>query len=77
MAATSSGASSSGCPPTRASAAGSFDFGEPIGRQRMIRYPAGEQITVPRHIPTRRVRTAISAASTHRVRRLAARCCRC
>jgi hypothetical protein len=42
---------------------GSFDFGEPIGRQRMARYPAGEQITVPRHIPTRRVRTMITAAS--------------
>lgn len=42
---------------------GSFDFPEPIGRQRMIRYPAGEQITVPRHISTRRVRSMISAAS--------------
>ena len=37
------------------SGAGSFDFGDPIGRQRMARYPAGEQITVPRHIATRRV----------------------
>lgn len=42
---------------------GSFDFGEPIGRKRMIRYPAGEQITVPRHVPTRRVRTIISAST--------------
>lgn len=42
---------------------GSFEFPEPVGRQRMVRYPAGEQITVPRHIPTRRVRTMISAAS--------------
>ena len=42
---------------------GSFDFPEPIGRQRMVRYPAGEQITVPRHIATRRVRTAISAST--------------
>ena len=42
---------------------GSFDFGEPIGSKRMIRYPAGEQITVPRHIPTRRVRTMISAST--------------
>lgn len=42
---------------------GSFDFGEPIGRQRMARYPAGEQITVPRHVATRRVRTMISAAT--------------
>ncbi len=42
---------------------GSFEFPEPIGRKRMMRYPAGEQITVPRHIPTRRVRTMISASS--------------
>ena len=42
---------------------GTFDFGEPIGRKRMTRYPAGEQITVPRHISTRRVRTMLSADS--------------
>jgi short subunit dehydrogenase-like uncharacterized protein len=42
---------------------GSFDFGEPVGRKRMVRYPAGEQITVPRHIPTRRVRTMISTST--------------
>ena len=24
----------------------------PVGRQRMARYPAGEQITVPRHVET-------------------------
>jgi short subunit dehydrogenase-like uncharacterized protein len=50
--------------PARGSLArGSFDFPEPIGRQRMIRYPSGEQITVPRHIATRNVRTAMDAAS--------------
>ena len=42
---------------------GSFDFGEPIGRQRMIRYPTGEQITVPRHVNTRNVRTTFTASS--------------
>lgn len=42
---------------------GSFDFGGEIGRQRMVRYPAGEQITVPRHVPTRRVRTVIAAST--------------
>jgi short subunit dehydrogenase-like uncharacterized protein len=42
---------------------GVFDFGEPIGRQRMIRYPTGEQITVPRHVKTRSVRTSFTAAS--------------
>ena len=42
---------------------GSFDFGEPLGKQRMMRYPAGEHITVPRHIATRQVRTMITASS--------------
>jgi short subunit dehydrogenase-like uncharacterized protein len=50
-------------PATGSLARGSFDFPEPIGRQRMIRYPSGEQITVPRHIATRNVRTAMDAAS--------------
>jgi short subunit dehydrogenase-like uncharacterized protein len=40
---------------------GSYEFPSPIGRRRMIRYPAGEQITVPRHIATRNVRTSINA----------------
>jgi short subunit dehydrogenase-like uncharacterized protein len=42
---------------------GSFDFPQPIGRQRMIRYPSGEQITVPRHVATRSVRTTMNAAA--------------
>jgi len=42
---------------------GNFDFGEPLGRKRMARYPAGEQITVPRHVPTRRVRTMVSLST--------------
>ncbi|HZA59492.1 MAG TPA: saccharopine dehydrogenase NADP-binding domain-containing protein [Solirubrobacterales bacterium] len=50
-------------PADQSTGRGSFDFGGRIGRQRMVRYPAGEQVTVPRHISTRRVRTAISAAS--------------
>ena len=41
----------------------SFEFPEPIGRQRMLRYPAGEQITVPRHVATRRVRTLLTAST--------------
>jgi short subunit dehydrogenase-like uncharacterized protein len=40
-----------------------FDFPEPIGRQRMLRFPAGEHITVPRHVATRRVRTLITAST--------------
>jgi short subunit dehydrogenase-like uncharacterized protein len=40
-----------------------FRFPEPIGRQRMLSYPSGEQITVPRHISTRRVRTLLTAST--------------
>jgi short subunit dehydrogenase-like uncharacterized protein len=42
---------------------GRFDFGEGWGSERMIRYPAGEQITVPRHVQTDNVRTTINAGS--------------
>ena len=49
--------------PTGGFGRGSFDFPAPIGRQRMVRYPAGEQITVPRHIPTRNVTTTMNAAA--------------
>jgi short subunit dehydrogenase-like uncharacterized protein len=50
----------------------SFVFPEPIGRQRMLRYPAGEQITVPRHLRTRRVRTLLTASTMAPSPRLAA-----
>jgi short subunit dehydrogenase-like uncharacterized protein len=40
-----------------------FDFPEPAGRQRMVSYPAGENLTVPRHVETRNVRTTLSAAT--------------
>jgi short subunit dehydrogenase-like uncharacterized protein len=42
---------------------GAYEFPAPVGRRGMIRYPAGEQITVPRHIPTRNVRTSINASA--------------
>jgi short subunit dehydrogenase-like uncharacterized protein len=42
---------------------GTWEFPEPIGRQQMIRYPAGEHLTVPRHVETRRVRTMLSASA--------------
>jgi short subunit dehydrogenase-like uncharacterized protein len=42
---------------------GSWDFPEPIGRQRMLRYPAGEHVTVPRHVRTQRVRTLLTAST--------------
>jgi short subunit dehydrogenase-like uncharacterized protein len=50
---------------------GSFAFDPPIGRQRMVRYPAGEQITVPRHVATRNVRTMLTAATVVPHERLA------
>ena len=40
---------------------GTYEFPAPVGRKHMIWYPAGEQITVPRHIKTRNVRTTINA----------------
>jgi short subunit dehydrogenase-like uncharacterized protein len=43
---------------------GTFDFPEPIGRQRMVRYPAGEHVTVPRHVRTHNVRTMLTASTT-------------
>jgi len=42
---------------------GTWEFGGPIGRQRMVRYPAGEHITVPRHVQTPRVRTLLAAST--------------
>jgi short subunit dehydrogenase-like uncharacterized protein len=49
--------------PARGVGGGSWDFGDPVGRQRMLRYPAGEQITVPRHVQTDRVRTLLTAST--------------
>jgi len=42
---------------------GTYEFPAPVGRRRMIRYPAGEQITLPRHIRTRNVRTTMNASA--------------
>jgi short subunit dehydrogenase-like uncharacterized protein len=42
---------------------GTWEFADPVGRQGMIRYPAGEHITVPRHVRTPRVTTLLSAAT--------------
>ena len=47
-------------PGPRSADGGRWRFAEPIGEQRMLRYPAGEQITVPRHVETKRVRTLLS-----------------
>ena len=42
---------------------GIHEFPAPVGPRRMIRYPAGEQITVPRHVRTRNVRTSMNASA--------------
>lgn len=47
-------------PAPRSADGGRWRFPEPIGEQRMLRYPAGEQVTVPRHIETARVRTLLN-----------------
>jgi short subunit dehydrogenase-like uncharacterized protein len=38
-------------------------FPAPVGPRRMVRYPAGEQLTVPRHVRTRNVRTNMNASA--------------
>jgi short subunit dehydrogenase-like uncharacterized protein len=48
-------------PGGRIGGRGSFEFPDPVGRQRMLRYPSGEHLTVPRHVPTREVRTMLTA----------------
>lgn len=47
-------------PAPRSGDGGRWRFPEPIGEQRMLRYPAGEQITVPRHVETKQVRTLLN-----------------
>jgi short subunit dehydrogenase-like uncharacterized protein len=44
----------------RSADGGRWRFPEPLGEMRMLRYPAGEQITVPRHVETRTVRTLLN-----------------
>ncbi|HSS04052.1 MAG TPA: saccharopine dehydrogenase NADP-binding domain-containing protein [Solirubrobacterales bacterium] len=47
-------------PAPRSADGGRWRFPEPLGEQRMLRYPAGEQITVPRHVETACVRTLLN-----------------
>lgn len=47
-------------PAPRSGKGGRWRFGGSIGEQPMLRYPAGEQITVPRHVETRSVRTLLN-----------------
>lgn len=50
-------------PAGRAPLGESFDFPPPLGSQVVARYPAGEVITVPRHVETGSVRAGIAARS--------------
>jgi short subunit dehydrogenase-like uncharacterized protein len=43
--------------------AGTYEFPAPVGAQRMILYPSGEQITVPRHVATRNVRSTMNISA--------------
>ena len=46
-------------PCSRSVGRGRFDFPSPIGSRRVGRYMSGEQITVPRHVEVRNVKTVI------------------
>lgn len=50
-------------PADRKISRGTFTFPEPAGEQRMTRYPAGEPITVPRHVDTRQVTMMLNATA--------------
>ncbi len=39
---------------------GDWDFPPPVGRKRTLRYPSGEQLTVPMHVETDSVRTLLN-----------------
>jgi short subunit dehydrogenase-like uncharacterized protein len=49
--------------PVRQSLGRTFDFGGEVGEQVVARYPAGEVITVPRHVDTARVTSLITASA--------------
>jgi len=40
-----------------------FNFPDPVGKRQVVRYPAGEIITVPRHVDTDGVRVLIDAGA--------------
>jgi short subunit dehydrogenase-like uncharacterized protein len=44
----------------RSADGGRWRFPDPVGERRMLRYPAGEQITLPKHVETAKVRTLLS-----------------
>ena len=50
-------------PASQSVSRGKFDFGPPLGEQPMTRYPAGEQIMLPRHLDVQTVETMLSAGS--------------
>jgi short subunit dehydrogenase-like uncharacterized protein len=50
-------------PAARSVGRGRFEFPSPIGSRRVGRYMSGEQITVPRHVDVRTLRTVIDLRS--------------
>ena len=50
-------------PASQSTGRGTWEFSQPVGTQRMVRYPAGEHLTVPRHVQTQRVRTLLTAST--------------
>ena len=50
-------------PAAQSVSRGKFDFGSLGGVKQMTRYPAGEHLTVPRHVDTSAVETMLSADS--------------
>jgi short subunit dehydrogenase-like uncharacterized protein len=50
---------------------GTWEFPPPVGEQRMVRVPTGEQVTVPRHVEVGTVSTMFSAATVLPSKRLA------
>ncbi|MGK2956379.1 MAG: saccharopine dehydrogenase family protein [Solirubrobacterales bacterium] len=50
-------------PASQSISRGKFDFGGTVGEKLMTRYPAGEHLTVPRHVTTDRVETMLAAES--------------
>ncbi|MDQ2622506.1 MAG: saccharopine dehydrogenase NADP-binding domain-containing protein [Actinomycetota bacterium] len=40
-----------------------FDFGPPLGPKKMMRFPGGEHVTVPRHLGVRSIETSMTSES--------------
>ncbi|RDI67996.1 saccharopine dehydrogenase NADP-binding domain-containing protein [Nocardia pseudobrasiliensis] len=50
-------------PVVARSATRTVEFPAPIGRRRVVSYPLPEVLTIPRHVPVRRIRPAMTAST--------------